>query len=166
MQSIYSALEHIQDNIYANQLRRGFRNLRFDTPLEQEYLHYQHKAHARYQRMGSLLALAIWLFFALLDWLRVYLKQHVTGDVPELWAMLAIRGTIALTLVILVVLLYQPRRENYSATVVATTLLSLVLGSTLMIVLYQRLAIDASYSVLLIMAIQSTGVAPRRRQFT
>lgn len=153
MQSIYRTLEPLQENLYAQQLRRGFRTLRFDAPLEQEYLHYLHKVQARYQCVGSLLALAIWSVFTLIDMLRLPIWQSLSDYSPELWALLVIRGTTTLVLVLLVVLLFQPRRERYSATVVATTLLAMVLGTTLTVVLYQRLDIAISNSVLLIMAI-------------
>lgn len=146
-------MDPLQNNIYADQLRRGFRTLRFDESLEQEYLNYLHKVQARYQRMGSLLALAIWLTFTVIDELRLSIWERFPAYEPELWALLAIRVSIALILALLVAELFRPRRERYSAVVVATMLLSMVLSTNLAVLLYDRMGTAISNSVLLVMAI-------------
>lgn len=153
MEHLYNALDPLQNNIYADQLRRGFRTLRFDESLEQEYLNYLHKVQARYQRMGSLLALAIWLTFTVIDELRLSIWERFPAYEPELWALLAIRVSIALILALLVAELFRPRRERYSAVVVATMLLSMVLSTNLAVLLYDRMGTAISNSVLLVMAI-------------
>ncbi|VXC74219.1 conserved membrane hypothetical protein [Pseudomonas sp. 8Z] len=153
MQSIYQALEPLPDNHYADQLRKGFPRLRFAALTEKEYLSYLHWVQGRYQRIAALLALVIWVAFALTDQSRLQLWQRFPDYDPERWALLVVRGSITLVLALLVLTLFTPKHRRYSQTVVMATQLSVALGSTLAVLLYERLSTPISNSVVLLNAI-------------
>ncbi|WP_417705982.1 diguanylate cyclase domain-containing protein [Pseudomonas sp.] len=153
MHSVPQALRALPENRYAEQLRRGFRFLRFSQPLEQEYHQYISKVQARYQKIAVLLGLGVWMIFTLVDLLRLDLWQRFPDYPAELWALLLVRWSIILTLLLLTLLLFNGSRRHYGPLVITVTLLSLVLGTTLTIIFYQRLNVPISNSVLLLMAI-------------
>ncbi|MCW1937900.1 GGDEF domain-containing protein [Pseudomonas sp. MDMC_285] len=153
MQSAPEALSAIPENRYAEQLRCGFRFLRFSEPLEQEYHQYISKAQARYQKIAVLLGLGIWMIFTLVDVMRLDLGQRFPDYPAPLWSLLLVRGSIILILSLLALRLLDGSREHYGPKVVTVTLLSLVLGTTLTIIFYQNLNVPISNSVLLLMAI-------------
>ncbi|MGA4447084.1 diguanylate cyclase domain-containing protein [Ectopseudomonas chengduensis] len=153
MHSAPEALRAIPENRYAEQLRRGFRFLRFSQPLEQEYHQYISKVQARYQKIAVLLGLGIWMIFSLVDALRLDLWQRFPDYPAALWGLLLVRGSIIFTLCLLALLLLNGSRKHYGPQVVTVTLLSLVLGTTLTIIFYQNLSVPISNSVLLLMAI-------------
>lgn len=153
MHSAPEALRTIPENRYAEQLRRGFRFLRFTQPLEQEYHQYISKVQARYQKIAVLLGLGIWMIFTLVDVLRLDLWQRFPDYPAALWSLLLVRGSIILTLGLLALLLFNGSRQHYGPLVITVTLLCLVLGTTLTIIFYQNLSVPISNSVLLLMAI-------------
>lgn len=153
MHSVPEALRAIPDNRYAEQLRCGFRFLRFSQPLEQEYHQYISKVQARYQKIAVLLGLGIWMIFTLVDVLRLDLWQRFPDYPAELWGLLLVRGSIIVMLGLLALLLLTGSRKQHGPRVVTVTLLSLVLGTTLTIIFYQNLSVPISNSVLLLMAL-------------
>lgn len=153
MHSVPEALRAIPDNRYAEQLRCGFRFLRFSQPLEQEYHQYISKVQARYQKIAVLLGLGIWMIFTLVDVLRLDLWQRFPDYPAELWGLLLVRGSIIVMLGLLALLLLTGSRKQHGPRVVTVTLLSLVLCTTLTIIFYQNLSVPISNSVLLLMAL-------------
>lgn len=153
MHSAPEALRAIPENRYAEQLRRGFRFLRFSQPLEQEYHQYISKVQARYQKTAVLLGLCIWMIFTLADVQRLDLWQRFPDYPAPFWGLLLVRWSVILTLSLLALLLLNGSRKHYGPQVVTVTLLSLVLGTTLTVIFYQNLNVPISNSVLLLMAI-------------
>ncbi|PKQ40580.1 hypothetical protein CXP40_15655 [Pseudomonas sp. YY-1] len=112
MQSAPEALSAIPENRYAEQLRGGFRFLRFSEPLEQEYHQYISKAQARYQKIAVLLGLGIWMIFTLVDVMRLDLGQRFPDYPAPLWSLLLVRGSIILILCLLALRLLNGSREH------------------------------------------------------
>jgi diguanylate cyclase (GGDEF)-like protein len=153
MHSAPEALRSLPENRYAEQLHRGFRFLRFSQQLEPEYRQYISQVQARYQKVAVLLGLGIWMVFTFVDVLRLDLWQRFPDYPAALWSLLLVRGAIILMLGLLALQLLNGSRGHYGPNVVTVTLLSLVLGTTLTVVLYQNLDVHISNSVLLLMAI-------------
>ena len=100
--------------VYAEQQLRGFRRLRFEEPLEREYLAAMRAA----KRPGTLIciatALVIWLVFVALDLSRLDLAAEIANRRYDAWLGIGLRWTtLALLTGLLIALLRGGLKTAY-----------------------------------------------------
>ncbi|WP_158592076.1 sensor domain-containing diguanylate cyclase [Pseudomonas cavernicola] len=148
-------IQSIPDNVYSRQLFQGFHWLRFSPPLEREYRQHMSETQARYQKLAILLALAIWILFAVVDITRLQLLQGFPNYNSNIWMVVLIRWSIMLALAMLAIQMFAGRMTKYAAKAAAFTLFSIGVGTALLVVLYrlEGVALSDSVQLLLIIAI-------------
>ena len=102
---------------YAQQLRRGFRWLRFDAPLEAEYRAYSHSDEYVRVLWFSALCLLLWGGYGLFDLWRIDAARLGAGQQPLLTALRVTRVavTVAIALVLVGALWRAPMRWLHGA---------------------------------------------------
>lgn len=88
-----------EESRYARQLQRGFRKLRFEPDLEREYIRHLRADQWRPAIACGLLALVVWMGFAVADVVRLKMLGHAPHGSSGVWHIVAARWGAAAVLV-------------------------------------------------------------------
>lgn len=124
----------------ARQLQRGFRWLRFEPTLEQEYVDHVRAAQQPAGIVCGILALATWLIFLAADFVRLDPDEHFPHYLQHTWVILSGRVFVIGLLVFgVATLLVRRRRPGYLTldVITALSLLPMAAVSAIIATLYK-----------------------------
>lgn len=110
----------------ARQLQRGFRWLRFEPALEQEYVAHVRTAQRPAGIVCGILALATWLIFLAADFVRLDPDERFPDYLYDTWVILTGRVAVIGLLLFGLAAVLAPRRRHRCLTLDVTTALGLL----------------------------------------
>ena len=122
-------IEDVPANPYAEQLNQGFRRLGFAADLEAEYRRYQLDHTFALRRIALLVCILILLVQGVLDF------QFIAP--PVLWSVLGVRAGVLALLLACVALVVQRRHNHLLGPLTLVCVLSMGIGSAVVVVLAQ-----------------------------
>ncbi|KQP18079.1 GGDEF domain-containing protein [Pseudorhodoferax sp. Leaf267] len=143
------------DTRYGQQLHAGFKRLRFEPALEQEFRAATLQASTYPTLVALLTGTVIWLMFCAIDVLRLDLLQQFPDWSPSLWQLVVARVVVLLALAVSALVLWSGTRPYRQWTLIPGLFLLLTIAGTVAISVYRELGVphDSFVLALVVMAI-------------